>query len=91
MNKLLAILLTVLLCVCFAACTAEPNVPTTEPTEQTTEAPAPESTAAPTVEFENPTIGGNVTPPVDMPDPPENDYSLPPGEHPGEQGEIIDK
>ena len=81
MKKNTVLLLAVLLCVSLAACAVTPNVPTTEPS--VTEQPSTEPVTVPV----NPTIGGNVTPPNEMPDPPENDYSLPPDE----RGEVIDR
>ena len=40
---------------------------------------------------QEPSMGEHVTPPDDMPDPPENDYSLPPDERPGDRNEVIDR
>lgn len=87
MKKSLAMLLAVLLCVSLVACTVQPDAPTTAPTEE----PTLVLPTDPTVELVDPSIGGNVTPPDEMPDKPEAEFSLPPGERPGERGEVSDK
>ena len=92
MKRILTVLLAALLCVSFAACVAEQDTPTTEPTEQSTEMPTTEApTDEPTAEPTGPSVSGQVTPPEDMPDKPDNDYSLPGDERPGDRDEVIDK
>lgn len=98
MKRILTVLLAALLCVSFAACVAEQDTPTTEPTEQTTGTLDLELPTDPTVEATEPTadstapsVSGQVTPPEDMPGRPDNDYSLPGDERPGDRDEVIDK
>lgn len=91
MKKTLAVLLTMLLCLCAAACVSNANAQAADPTEQTTEAPTLETYTGPTIEFEHPTIDINVPTPDEMPTKPEYDYSIPPGERPGDQVEPYDQ
>ena len=91
LKKTLSILLAMLLCVFLAACSAQPNVPTTESTDSSSEGPTFVVPTDPATESVNPSVADNVTPPDEMPEKPEADFSLPPGEQPGERGEVIDK
>lgn len=91
MKKITALLLAgAMLCVMLVGCVSHPDEPTTGPTADTTPTAIP--TTEPTTEpVSVPTMGDNVMTPNEMPDPPENDYSLPPGERPGDRNEVIDR
>lgn len=87
--RFIALLLAAVLCAVLAGCVARPAAPSTEPTET-----APSAAAAdtqPATEVTGPTVGGSVTPPGEMPDPPGADYSIPPEEGAGDRDEMIDR
>ena len=77
MKKNTIVLLAVLLVVCVALGITQALAVTTDPTEQTT---------VPTLETvdisERPTVDIDIPTPDEMPDPPESDFQIPPGERP---------
>ena len=84
MERYIALFLIAGLCVCLAGCVArQESVQTTAPSFSglMPEAPDPSTESAGI-----PEPGITVTPPEQMPEKPEADYTLPPGEKPAEQG-----
>lgn len=90
-KTILLLMAAAMLCTFLFGCTTQPDAPTTQPTATTQPATEPTTvplTEPPTQPVSEPTIGENITPPDDMPNPPENDYSLPPDERPGDRSEV---